>query len=83
MFNKPSDYLIPFSSCPYESTYLLTNERKEKRRTKVKEFNDELLNLVAIEDKSDKNNIFGEQQHIEIDKLDFEVLDIDGLIKDL
>ena len=83
MFNKPSDSLIPFSSCPYESTYLLTKERKEKRRTKVKEFNDELLNLVAIEDKSDKNNIFGEQQHVEIDKLDFEVLDIDGLIKDL
>ena len=83
MFNKPSDSLILFSSCPYESTYLLTNERKEKRRTKVKEFNDELLNLVAIEDKSDKNNIFGEQQHVEIDKLDFEVLDIDGLIKDL
>ena len=82
MFNKPSDYLIPYSSYPYESTYLLTNERK-KRRTKVKEFNDELLNLVAIEDKSDKNNIFGEQQHVEIDKLDFEILEFDGLIKDL
>ena len=82
MFNKPSDYLIPYSSYSYESTYLLTNERK-KRRTKVKEFNDELLNLVAIEDKSDKNNIFGEQQHVEIDKLDFEILEFDGLIKDL
>ena len=88
MFNKPSDYLIPFLSdvhmrCSCELTYLSIKEIKEKRRIWIKEFNDEVLNLVAIQDKLDKNNIIGEQQQIEIDKLDFEILQFAGPIKDL
>ena len=88
MFNKPSDYLIPFSSCVHmqcscELTFLSIKERKEKRRIAIKEFNDEVLNLVVIQDKLDKNNTTGEQQHVEIDKLDFERLKFDGLIKNL
>ena len=86
MFNKPSNYLMPFSSCVHMrcscgSTYLSIKERKEKRRIEIKEFNDEVLNLAVIQDKLDKNNITGEQQHVEIDKLHFERLKFDGLIK--
>ena len=69
--------------CSCGSTYLSIKERKEKRRIAIKEFNDEVLNLVVIQDKLDKNNITGEQQHVEIDKLDFERLKFDGLIKNL
>ena len=67
--------------CSCGSTYLLIKERKEKRRIEIKEFNDEVLNLAVIQDKLDKNNITGEQQHVEIDKLDFERLKFGGVIK--
>ena len=36
-----------------------------------------------IQNKLDKNNITSEQQHIEIDKLDFEILEFDKAIKNL
>ena len=57
MLNKPSDYPISFSSyvnidC---SSFKSTKERKAKRRIAIKEFNDELLNLVTIQDKMEKN----------------------------
>ena len=69
--------------CSCELTYWSTNEIKEKRRIAIKEFNNEVLNLVLIQNKLDKNNIIGEQQHIEIDKLDFKILEFDKAIKNL
>ena len=57
MLNKPSGYPISFLSyvdiaC---SSFKSTKERKAKRRIAIKEFNDELLNLVTIQDKMEKN----------------------------
>ena len=69
--------------CSCELTYWSTNEIKEKRRIAIKQFNNEVLNLVVIQNKLDKNSIIGEHQHIEIDKLDFEILELDKAIKNL
>ena len=48
---------------------LSTKERKAKLRVAIKEFNDELLNLVTIQDKLEKNYPINEQQVAEIDEL--------------
>ena len=63
MFEKPSDYPISFSSyvdieC---SSFKSTKERKAKRRIAIKEFNDELLNLVTIQDKMEAIHSINEQ----------------------
>ena len=71
ILNKPSDYLISFSSyvdieC---SSFKSTKERKAKRRIATKEFNDELLNLVTIQDKMKKIYPINKQKETEIDEL--------------
>ena len=48
---------------------LSTKERKAKLRVAIKEFNDELLNLVTIQDKLEKIYPINEQQVTEIDAL--------------
>ena len=48
---------------------LSTKERKAKLRVAIKEFNDELLNLVTIQDKLEKIYPINEQQVAEIDAL--------------
>ena len=59
ILNKPSDYLIHLSSCvDIEcSSFKSAKERKAKRHIAIKEFNDELLNLVTIKDKTEKKCI--------------------------
>ena len=52
-----------------ESTGLSTKERKAKRCIVIKDFNDELLNLVMILDKIENIWLINEQQQIEIDQL--------------
>ena len=85
MLNKPSDYPISFSSyvnidC---SSFKSTKERKAKRRIAIKEFNDELLNLVTIQDKMEKIYSINEQQVIKIDELYDEIWKFDEPIKNL
>ena len=48
---------------------LSTKEGKTKLRVAIKEFNDELLNVVKIQDKMEKIYAINEQQVIEIDEL--------------
>ena len=71
MLNKPSSYPISFLSyvdiaC---SSFKSTKERKVKRRIAIKEFIDELLNLVTIQDIMEKNYSVNEQQVTKIDQL--------------
>ena len=62
---------------------LPTIERKAKLRVAVKEFNDELLNLVMIHDKLEKIYPINEQQVAEIDELYDEIWKFDEPIKSL
>ena len=48
---------------------LLTKERKAQWSIAAKEFNNELLNLVTIQNKMEKNSSIDEQQVPKIDKL--------------
>ena len=89
MFNKPSDYLTPFSSyvdierSSFKSTGLSTKESKSKQRIVTKELNDKLLNLATTEDKIEKNYSINEQQVTEIDELYDEIWKFDEPIKNL
>ena len=69
MLSKPLGYPISFLS--YEdiecNSFKSSKERNTKRRIAIKEFNDELLNLVTIQDKMKKNYSINEQQVTEID----------------
>ena len=60
-----------------------TKERKAKLRVVIKEFNDELLNVVKIHDKMGKKKSINEQQVIEIDKLHDEIWKFNEPIKNL
>ena len=62
---------------------LSTKERKAKLRVAIKEFNDELLNLVTIQDKLEKIYPINEQQVAEIDELYDEIWKFDEPIKNL
>ena len=71
MLNKHLVYSISFSSyvdieC---SSFKSTKERKAKRRIAIKEFIDELSNLVTIQDIMEKNYSGNEQQVTKIDQL--------------
>ena len=46
-----------------------TKERNAKLRVAIKEFNDELLNVVKMQDKIEKIYPINEQEVIELDKL--------------
>ena len=85
MLNKASDYPISFSSYVVTecSSFKSTKERKAKRRTAIKEFNDELLNLVTIQDKMKKIYFIIEQQVTKIDELHDEIWKFDEPIKNL
>ena len=60
-----------------------TKERKERLRVAIKEFNDELLNLVTIQDKMEKIYPINEQQVTEIDELYDEICKLNEPIKTL
>ena len=66
-----------------ESTGLSTKERKAKRCIMIKDFNDELLNLVMILDKIENIWLINEQQQIEIDQLYDRIWKFDEPIKNL
>ena len=66
-----------------ESTGLSTKERKAKRCIVIKDFNDELLNLVMILDKIENIWLINEQQQIEIDQLYDIIWKFDEPIKNL
>ena len=66
-----------------ESTGLSTKERKAKRCIVIKDFNDELLNLVMILDKIENIWLINEQQQIEIDQLYDRIWKFDEPIKNL
>ena len=66
-----------------ESTGLSTKERKAKRCMVIKDFNDELLNLVMILDKIENIWLINEQQQIEIDQLYDRIWKFDEPIKNL
>ena len=66
-----------------ESTGLSTKERKAKRCIVIKDFNDELLNLVMILDKIENIWHINEQQQIEIDQLYDRIWKFDEPIKNL
>ena len=89
MFNKPSDYLTPFSSyvdierSSFKSTGLSTKESKSKQRIVTKELNDKLLNLATTEDKIEKNYSINEQQVTEIYELYDEIWKFYEPIKNL
>ena len=58
-------------------------ERKTKKRIAIKEFNDELLNVVKIEYEMEKNYSINEQQLFKINKLYDEIWKFDVPIKNL
>ena len=62
---------------------LLTKERKGKQHIAIKKFNDELLKLVMIQDKMEKNYSNNEQQAAEMDKLYDAIWNFDEPIKNL
>ena len=62
---------------------LSTKERKAKLCVAIKEFNDELLNLVTIQDKLEKIYPINEQQVAEIDELYDAIWKFDEKIKSL
>ena len=67
MSNKPISFLSYVDiEC---SSFKSTKERKAKQRIAIKEFNDNLLNLVTMLDKMEKNYPINEQQVTEIDDL--------------
>ena len=66
-----------------ESTGLSTKERKAKRCIVIKDFNDELLNLIMILDKIENIWLINEQQQIEIDQLYDRIWKFDEPIKNL
>ena len=66
-----------------ESTGLSTKERKAKRCIVIKDFNDELLNLVMILDKIENIWLINEQRQIEIDQLYDRIWKFDEPIKNL
>ena len=66
-----------------ESTGLSTKERKAKQCIVIKDFNDELLNLVMILDKIENIWLINEQQQIEIDQLYDRIWKFDEPIKNL
>ena len=72
-----------FLSCKKECQCQSTKERKAKLRLAIKEFNDELLNVVKMQDKMEKIYSINEQQLIEIDKLYDEIWKFDDPIKNL
>ena len=62
---------------------LSTKERKAKLHVAIKEFNDELLNVVKIQDKMKKIYPINEQQVLEIDKLYEKIWKFDEPIKNV
>ena len=66
-----------------ESTGLSAKERKAKRCIVIKDFNDELLNLVMILDQIENIWLINEQQQIEIDQLYDRIWKFDEPIKNL
>ena len=67
MLNKPISFLSYVDiEC---SSFKSTEERKAKRCIVIKEFNNELLNLVRIQDRIEKIYPINEQQVTEIDEL--------------
>ena len=58
-------------------------ERKTKKLIAIKEFNDELLNVVKIKYEMEKNYSINEQQLVKIDKLYDEIWKFDEPIKNL
>ena len=72
-----------FLSCKKECQCQSTKERKAKLRPAIKEFNDELLNVVKMQDKMEKIYSINDQQLIEIDKLYDEIWKFDEPIKNL
>ena len=60
-----------------------TKERKAKQRIAIKEFNNDLLNLVMMLDKLEKSYPINEQQVTEIDELYDEIWKFDEPIKNL
>ena len=62
---------------------LAAKVRKAKLCVAIKEFNDELLNLVTMQDKLEKNYPINEQQVAEIDELYDEIWKFDEPIKNL
>ena len=81
MLNKPiSSLSYAVTEC---SSFKSIKEKKAKQRIAIKEFNDELLNLVTIQDKMEKIYPINEQQVTEIDKLYDEIWKFDEPIKNL
>ena len=81
MLNKPiSSLSYAVTEC---SSFKSIKEKKAKQRIAIKEFNDELLNLVTIQDKMEKIYPINEQQITEIDKLYDEIWKFDEPIKNL
>ena len=72
-----------FLSCKKECQCQSTKERKAKLRQAIKEFNDELLNVVKMQDKMEKIYSINDQQLIEIDKPYDEIWKFDEPIKNL
>ena len=62
---------------------LSTKGRKTKLRVAIKEFSDDLLNVVKVQDKTEKIYPINEQQVIEIDELYDEIWKFDESIKNL
>ena len=81
MLNKPiSSLSYAVTEC---SSFKSIKEKKAKQRIAIKEFNDELLNLVTIQDKMEKIYPINEQQVTEINKLYDEIWKFDEPIKNL
>ena len=81
MPNKPISFLSYVDiEC---SSFKSTKERKAKQRIAIKEFNDNLLNLVTMQDKMEKNYPINEQQVTEIDELYDEIYKFDEPTKNL
>ena len=81
--NKKKIYVFFLSYKKEKMSSLSTKKRKAKLCVAIKEFNDELLNLVTIQDKLEKIYPINEQQVAEIDELYDEIWKFDGPIKNL
>ena len=81
--NKKKIYVFFLSYKKEKMPSLSTKKRKAKLCVAIKEFNDELLNLVTIQDKYEKIYPINEQQVAEIDELYDEIWKFDEPIKNL
>ena len=81
--NKKKIYVFFLSYKKEKMSSLSTKKRKAKLCVAIKEFNDELLNLVTTQDKLEIIYPINEQQVAEIDELYDEIWKFDGPINNL